>query len=65
MNARTRLIALLFGPGRPPGALFAPGDADCRWRALAAAARDAANDSDVVGPPAPPRAADDAPPKED
>ena len=34
MKAVTRLVAVLFGPGRRAGEMSAPGEADCRWRAV-------------------------------
>jgi hypothetical protein len=42
MKVGTKLVAVLFGPGRRAGGLVAPGDADCRWRAAATLERAAA-----------------------
>lgn len=34
MNPLTRLVRVVFGPGQRTGSLAAPGEADCRWRAV-------------------------------
>lgn len=49
MKAGTIFVAVLFGPGARVGELFAPGEADCRWRAAATLEREA-----VDGAPATP-----------
>jgi len=45
MKAGTIFVAVLFGPGARVSELFAPGDADCRWRAVATLEREAVNDA--------------------
>ncbi len=47
MKAGTIFVAVLFGPGARVSELFAPGDADCRWRAVATLEREAVNDVSV------------------
>lgn len=50
MRARTKIVAVLFGPGRRAGELVAPGDADCRWRAAAKLERATAVNDDALPP---------------
>ena len=50
MKVRTKLVAVLFGPGRCSGDLVAPGDADCRWRAAATLERAAAVNDEAALP---------------
>lgn len=52
MKARTKFVAVLFGPGRRAGELVAPGDADCRWRLAATLERGPAVNDAVALPEA-------------
>lgn len=53
MKAGAIFVAVLFGPGARVGELFAPGDADCRWRAAATLERKANNDEAALSDSAP------------